>query len=213
MDRFLSSFSGRSSSQKILIVVFGSAILLLFLTLSYFLTTPSQNNGQNLTGNAVSPSSIPLQTAKKTTFAGKPVPYANSYYSINYPDSFSYEEGQTSGGGTSLVLRPQSQDSSNAVIEIQTYDTSSVASQSAVENVFAAFGYQKSQITIFNTPGVEYKGLISNGGVSLRETAVIFTYQNRIYKLQLTYSGRTENIDAEQVFQKIVAGFKPSSGY
>ena len=213
MDRFLSSFSDKSSAQKTLIVIGGSIVLLLFLAVSYFLTTPTQNNGQSLPGQNVAPSSVPLQTAKRTSFGGKSVSYASSYYSITYPDSFSYEEGQIPGGGTSLLLRTQSQDSSNTVIEIQTYDTSSVASQSAIENVFLAFNYKQSPITVFNTPGVEYKGLVSNGGVSLRESVVIFTYQNRIYKLQLTYSGMAENSDAEQVFQKIVASFKPPSGY
>jgi hypothetical protein len=93
------------------------------------------------------------------------------------------------------------------LINIQTYDPS-VSSQSAIENFFSALKYQRSQIIISNVPGVEYKGALPIGGTSLRDDAVIFTYQNWVYKLQLTYSGSTENNNAEQVFQGVVASFK-----
>lgn len=212
MDNFLASFSGKSTREKVVITALGSFFFLIILAISYFLTTPPQNNKQSFSGEAVQPSSISLQPTKNTSFTGKSLPYKNSYYSISYPDSYSYAEGQISGGGTSLTLKPQSQDSLNPVVEIQTYDAS-VASQSAIENVFSALGYQRSQTTVLNIPAVVYKGLISNGGASLRETAVIFTYQNKVYKLQLTYVSKNENSDAQQLFQRIVAGFKPSSGY
>ncbi|GEM_PF-4812825 len=212
MDNLLVSFSGKSTREKVMITVLGSIIFLIILAILYFLTTPSQSNKQSLPGEAVQPSSMPPQPIENTSFTGKPLPYKNSYYSISYPDSYSYKEGQISGGGTSLILKPQSQGSSSTVIEIQTYDAS-VASQSAVENVFSALNYQKSQIAVSNISATEFKGSISNGLVALWGTAVIFTYQNRVYKLQLSYLGKTENNDIEQVFQRIVAGFKLSSGY
>lgn len=212
MDNLIASFSGKSTTQKVVITVLGSIIFLVILTASYFLTTPSQNNKQSLPGEAVQPSSMPLGPTKITSFTGKPLPYKNSYYSITYPDSYSYEEGKISGGGTSLALKPQSQNSLNTAIEIQTYDAG-IASQSAIENVFSSLGYQRNQTTVFNIPAVVYKGLISNGETSLREEAIIFTYQNRVYKLQLAYTSKNENSDAQQLFQGIVAGFKPSPGY
>ena len=212
MDNLLVSFSEKGTREKVVITVLGSIIFLIILAILYFLTTPSQNNKQSFPGEAVQPSSMPLQPIEKTSFTGKPLTYKNSYYSISYPDSYSHEEGQIPGGGTSLILKPQTQDSLNTVIEIQTYDAL-VASQSAVENVFSALGYQRNQTTVFNIPAVVYKGLISNGEASLRETAVIFTYQNRVYKLQLTYVSNNENSDAEQVLQRIVAGFKLSPSY
>jgi hypothetical protein len=159
---------------------------------------------------------VPVQATNKTspTITKSVASYANAYYSISYPSTFSYQEGQISGGGTSLTLKSQNPDSSNTMIIIQTYNPS-VSSQSAIENFFSALKYQRSQITISNVPAVKYKGVfpIQIAKLSLRETAVIFTYQNQVYKLQFKYSGSTENNNVEQIFQGVVASFKLASGY
>jgi hypothetical protein len=209
VNEFLSSFSNRSSGQKILIVVGGCVIVLLLIIASYFLSSPSQNKSQ-LPAQTVQPSVVPVQTIQKILpmgITGNVASYTNSWYSINYPNAFSYQENPLSGGGISLTLKHINPDPSNMVIIIQTYDPS-VSSQSAIENFFSALNYQKSQITISNVPGVEYKGSLSVGGTSLRDDAVIFTYYNWVYKLQLTYAGSTENNAAEQVFQGVVKSFK-----
>jgi hypothetical protein len=216
MNKFLNFYSDRTLVQKNLIIIGISMILILFFAASYFLTTPSQKNtlptSATLPTSSTLPSSAPFQTTKAIPSTNKLILYTNSYFSISYPDSLSYTEGQISGGGTSLVLRPKILDSSNAVIDIQTYPIT-IASQSAImENVFTALNYQKNQITIANLPGVIFKGIFPTGKTPLRETAVIFTYQNRIYKLQLTYSGNVDNNDIEGVFKMIIAGFKPLPG-
>jgi len=157
---------------------------------------------------------VPVKTIQETLPTGTTenvASYSNSWYSINYPNTFSYQESPLSGGGVSLTLKPQNLDSSNTMIIIQTYDPA-VSSQSAIENFFSGLKYQRSQIIISNVPGVEYKGSLSVGGTSLRDDAVIFTYQNWVYKLQLTYSGNTENNSDEQVFQGVVKSFKLAPG-
>ena len=187
--------------------------MLLLIIVSYFLSSPSQTNNQ-LPAQGVQPSIVPVQTNQKTLptgITGNVASYSNSWYSINYPVTFSYQESPLSGGGISLTLKPQNPDSSNTMIIIQTYDPA-VSSQSAIENFFSALNYQRSQVTIANVPAVEYKGALPIGKVPLRDDAVIFTYQNWVYKLQLTYSGNTENSSAEQVFQGVVKSFKLASG-
>ena len=187
----------------------GCVILLVLIIVSYFLTSPSQTNSQ-LPTQTVQPSIVPVQTIQKTSptgTAGNVASYTNSWYTINYPTTFSYQENPLLGGGISLTLTSLNPDSSNTLIAIQTYDPS-VSSQSAIEKFFSSLNYQRSQITISNLPGVEYKGSLSIGGTLLRDDAVIFTYQNWVYKLQLTYSGNTENYNVEKVFQGIVTSFK-----
>jgi hypothetical protein len=187
--------------------------LLLLIMISYLLTSPSQTNNQ-LPAQGVQPSIVPVKTSQKTFptgITGNVASYSNSWYSINYPNTFSYQESPLSGGGISLTLKSQNPDFSNTMIIIQTYDPA-VSPQSTIENFFSGLKYQRSQITISNVPAVEYKGALPIGGTSLRDDAVMFTYQNWVYKLQLTYSGNTENSSAEQVFQEVVKSFKFAPG-
>lgn len=210
MDRVLDSFSNKSTPQKTIIVILVTFLFLGVLAVLYFITTPAvtnQTQNQNSQSPQVTPSSQNPQLP-----SNKWQSYSAPYFIINYPQDFSYQAGVISGGGTSLILKPQTQNSTNEVIEIQTYSPS-VASQSAVENGLTALGYQRSDITVSSIPATEFTGSISGGGSTLREIAVVFTYQNRVYKFQLSYSSQQKNSGIEQIFNTVVSSFKPQTGY
>lgn len=211
MDRVLDSFSNKSTPQKTIIVILATFLFLGILAALYFITTPAATTNQIQNQNSRVPQVTP-SAGNPQLPSNKWQSYSAPYFIINYPQTYSYQVGVIPGGGTSLILKPQTQDSTNEVIEIQTYSPS-VASQSAIENSLTALGYQRSDITVNSIPATEFTGSISGGGSTLREIAVVFTYQNRVYKFQLSYSSQQKNSGIEQIFNTIVSSFKPPTGY
>lgn len=216
MDKFSSIFENKTENQKVVIGIGFSALVLFLLLVSYLITTPGQNKPQVQNNQIPEVTAIPVQNSNTTqlpiTSKTQTESYVNSDFQIKYPSTFSYQEEFLSGGGESLILKPKTSDGNATYIEIQVYNPSS-ASQSAVEDVFSALGYAKSQISVGNLPATEFKGSIAQGSSYMREMAVIFTNQSRVYKIQLAYFSKQENKEIEQIFNNIVSGLIPSTGY
>jgi hypothetical protein len=175
-------------------------------------TTPPNSNtnqAQNTQVPQITP--LPVVGLNPSPNTGTQI-YSNSEYQIYIPSTFYYQTQSLSGGGESLILKPKTPDGNATYIEIQVYSPFS-ASQSAVENVFLALGYSKNQIFVGNLPATEFKGSIAQDSNYIKEMAVIFTNLNRVYKIQLTYVSKQENKQIEQIFNNIVSGLVPSTGY
>jgi hypothetical protein len=215
MDRFSSIFENKTKKQKILIGIGFSALAFFLLLVSYLITTPGQNKSQVQNGQIPEVTAISVQNSNMSQLPNTAkIPtenYKNSDFQIKYPSTFSYQQEVLSGGGESLVLNPKTPDGNGTYIEIQVYSPSS-ASQSAIEDVFSALGYSKSQILVAKLPATEFKGSIVQDSNSMREMAVIFTNQSKVYKIQLAYFSKQENKEIEQIFNNIVSGLIPS-GY
>jgi hypothetical protein len=216
MDKFSSFFESKTEKQKVLIGIGFSVLVLFLLLVSYLITTPVQTKSQVQNSQVPEVSAIPKQNSNTPQFPitskTQTESYSNYDFQIKYPSTFSYQEQSLSGGGESLILKPNTPDGNATYIEIQVYSLSS-ASQSAVENVFSALGYSKSQIFVANLPATEFKGSIAQDSSYVREIAVIFTNKNRVYKIQLAYVSKQDNQEIEQIFNNLVSGFIPSTGY
>ncbi len=212
MDKILGSFEEKSPGQKILITLGISLLLIVFLAASYIFTTPKQNNTEQ-------PSTSEAQIPQTSSFpvnnpaSQKNKTYTSPYFSVSYPSSYSYQEGQVEGDSQSfsLLLKPAVTNQEKPVIEFQIYGPG-LASQSAIESVFTALNYKKSNATVSGITAVMYKGSVPSGNLTLSEEAVVFTYLNRVYKVQLTYTGK-EDTGLENIFSSVVSAIKLPSGF
>ena len=221
MDRFSSIYENKTENQKVLIGLGFSALALLLLAVSYFLTTPKQISNPNTSGNSAAgqnPSASPGASSDNSFPKSSSLPKANvpegwetykySDYQISYPADFTPQPGVISGGGVSLTLQQKDQTALQSSIEMQVYDSKTVPLQ-RVSAGLSDLGYAKSALTIGGINAQRFSGsiLVSTSSANLHTIAVIFENKNRTFKIQLDYSSESKNDQVENIFNNIVSSF------
>ena len=207
MDKFIESFSKKTSAQKIIITILITGGLLFVMGVTYFLTTPPVKKPDNLQNvNQTSPTQVPVSAGNEFTTPAWPL-YKGEGYQVSYPPDLIAKPGVISTGGTALLLSGKSSNDVDYTIEIQITSSSATPVEN-VSNVFRGLGYQESQIIISNLDARKFSGHIGDGLSALQETAIIFEDRERLYKIQLSYQKDQPDFQVQQIFQKILAAFK-----
>ena len=207
MDKFIESFSKKTSAQKIIITILITGGLLFVMGVTYFLTTPPVKKPDNLQNvNQTSPTQVPVSAGNESTTPAWPF-YKGDGYQISYPPDLIAKPGIISTGGTALLLSGKSSNGVDYTIEIQITSSSATPIEN-VSNIFKGLGYQESQVIISNLDARKFSGHIGDGLPALQETAIIFENRGKVYKIQLGYTSSEKNDLIEQTFMNILSTFK-----
>ncbi|HVZ67589.1 MAG TPA: hypothetical protein VG917_05020 [Patescibacteria group bacterium] len=130
--------------------------------------------------------------------------FTNDSMQINYPSGFTPSESAINSGGDAVIL---TNDASRETIEIDIYNSSSMPVTQIV-NALRALGYKETRTD--NGQGITYKfaGSVGVGPNAIREKAIVFSQNNKTYRILLTYRSATTDSDIEQAFDDMTSSLQ-----
>lgn len=186
-------------------------VLVLFVSLFSIFSSPSKAPGS---ANKIPVDTLPIDSNNPDTTTGSnppPVPtqsrqeYKNSLYSFIYPQGFNASPTIVEGNAGGVVVTSADK---KVKIEVQIYNTQNT-SIDKIDQTFKALGYKSSDKIISGEYDArEYEGELNMGEAHLHESAVVVEYENKIYKLQMTYNSPSVNLQGESAFDLIISTFK-----
>ncbi|HVT00982.1 MAG TPA: hypothetical protein VHE53_01970 [Patescibacteria group bacterium] len=218
MEDFVNKFGW----QKIAIVMGILGIfMLVFVVLSFLgMNKKASNQNQSGSSNQLSNSNqadknptAPTTTGAPDTFRSNPnLPggqqvlsekFTNGAMQISYPNGFTPTESAINGGGEAVSFT----NGANQTIEIDTYDTATTPLTQLV-NALRALGYKEERVD--NGDGITYKfaGSVGGGPNMIREKAILFSQNNKTYRILLTYRSATTDSDLEDAFDSMVGSLQ-----
>lgn len=218
MDRFFDSFSAKSSSQKTLIIIGGTIAFLLFLVFSYFLTTPSQNNATQTSGNNPQPSIKPV-SPKSVSKPQNMQMESNSFYSINYPDNWQEQIMSVNGGGSLISFMPVNAASSEAFPRIDIQVASIAASGSSMMDkikYLSVLNLKQSNTIFHSQSAIQLSGLLpfnSNiGNKPIYKTFLFIEKSGVLYVVDYAYLNDNTAQSSINSINNSLATFKFTEG-
>jgi photosystem II reaction center protein PsbP len=195
------------SARQYLLIAAGLVIVLIIIGISFFSTSGNNTNKER--------TSTQISNVTKTTTQNYPTlpvkdtyTYTGNTYRVTFPKSWNVDTDTLySTQGKMLYLQPNTSDtteSANVAIEINSTDTTSLSNMS---QGLSFLGLKRTDTTIGGISAEKFSGMVTLSQKMLHNTIYLFSKNNQIYLIKLSYVGSNYDAQLEEEFTQFVNSF------
>ena len=190
-------------------------LLIVILFIPVFFSTSQQDKlskVQEVPVQQHTVTNIPSSTSSEPTLpAVATTIYSEGTYQLAVPQTWTQDTDTATasdvrGSMTSFVPRASNADeNAHVAIEINSTQDTSLAS---ISGGLAFLGFHKSTTTVSGIAAQKFTGAVTFSQKTLHNTIYLFSYNNQIYLIKLSYQGSVYDLPLEKEFTQVVTSLK-----